>query len=204
MSSAHSPTFPSLHLRHNSFSNPSVALPTSQLILQSFRCFNYVTVHSPTLLSLLLLILQSFRHFIYVTTHSPTLPSLYLRHSSFSNPSVASPTSQYILQPFFRFSYVTGSSLTSPGEPPKATNNMNMFIQGVQTPQEANEHCSCIPVASHVHVMHRIRRTSRGLQYIRGSLGKLNICPYVVSATETNIVINLWCSHLFSFFLSGD
>ena len=27
-SSAHSPTFPSLHLRHNSFSNPSVALPT--------------------------------------------------------------------------------------------------------------------------------------------------------------------------------
>ena len=36
---------------------------------------------------------------------SITLPSLYLRHSSFS-------------QPFFRFSYVTGSSLTSPGEPP--------------------------------------------------------------------------------------
>ena len=33
-SKAHSPTFPSLHLRHNSFSNPSVALPTSQLILQ--------------------------------------------------------------------------------------------------------------------------------------------------------------------------
>ena len=54
MSSAHSPTFPPLHLRHNSFSNPSVALPTSQLILQPFRCFTYVTVHSPTLLSLLL------------------------------------------------------------------------------------------------------------------------------------------------------
>ena len=49
--------------------------------------------------------------------HSPTLPSLYLRHNSFSNPSVASPTLQLILQPFFRF-YVTGSSLTSPGEPP--------------------------------------------------------------------------------------
>ena len=47
-----------------------------------------------------------------------TLPSLYLHHSSFSNPSVASPTSQLILQPFFRFSYVTGFSLTSPGEPP--------------------------------------------------------------------------------------
>ena len=48
---AHSPTFPSLHLRHRSFSKPFVALPTSQLILQPFRCFTYVTAHSPTLLS---------------------------------------------------------------------------------------------------------------------------------------------------------
>ena len=43
---------------------------------------------------------------------------LYLHHSSFSNPSVASPTSKFILQSFFRFSYVTSSSLNSPGEPP--------------------------------------------------------------------------------------
>ena len=64
------------------------------------------------------LILQDFRHFTYVTPHSPTLPSLYLRHNSFSNPSVASLTSQLILQPFFRFYYVTEFSLTSPGEPP--------------------------------------------------------------------------------------
>ena len=64
------------------------------------------------------LILQPFHHFTYVTTNSPTLPSLYLRHSSFSNPSVASPTSKFILQPFFRFSYITKSSLNSPGEPP--------------------------------------------------------------------------------------
>ena len=48
---------------------------------------------------------------LYVTTHSPILPSLYLRHTSFSNPSVASPTSQFIPQLFFRFSYVTSSSL---------------------------------------------------------------------------------------------
>ena len=68
-------------------------------------------------LFLTLLILQPFRHFTYVTTHSPTLPPLYLRHSSFSNPSFASPTSHLILQSFFRFSYVTGSSLLSPGEP---------------------------------------------------------------------------------------
>ena len=47
------------------------------------------------------LILQPFRHFTYVKTHSPTIPSLYLRLSSFSNPSVATPTSQFILQPFF-------------------------------------------------------------------------------------------------------
>ena len=33
----------------------------------------------------------------YVTTHSPTFPSLYLCHSSFSNPSVTSPTSQFVL-----------------------------------------------------------------------------------------------------------
>ena len=67
---AHSLTFPSLYLRHSSFSNPSVASPTSQLILQPFRCFPYVTAHSPT------------------------LPLLHLRHSSFTNPSVASLTSQ--------------------------------------------------------------------------------------------------------------
>ena len=58
-----SPNFLSLHLRHNSFFNPSVALPTSQLILQPFCCFTYVTAHSPTLLSLLL----RHRLFTYVT-----------------------------------------------------------------------------------------------------------------------------------------
>ena len=40
-----------------------VALPTSQLILQPFRTFTYITVHSPTLLSLLL----HHRLFTYVT-----------------------------------------------------------------------------------------------------------------------------------------
>ena len=41
------------------------------------------------------------------SAHSPTFPSLHLRHSSLSNPSVAPPASQLILQPFFRFTYVT-------------------------------------------------------------------------------------------------
>ena len=40
------------------------------------------------------LILQPFRPFTYVTAHSPTFPLLHLRHSSFSNPCFASPTSQ--------------------------------------------------------------------------------------------------------------
>ena len=52
-----------IHLRHSSFSNHSLALPTSQLILQPFRCFTYVTVHSPTFLLLLL----RHRIFSYVT-----------------------------------------------------------------------------------------------------------------------------------------
>ena len=88
---AHSRTFPSLYLRHSSFSNHSVALTTSQLILQSFRHFTYVTAHSPR-----------FRGFNYVIAHSPTFPSLHLHHSSFSNPSVALPTSKFIFQLFFR------------------------------------------------------------------------------------------------------
>ena len=73
------------------------------------------------------LILQPFRHFAYVTAHSPILPSLYLRQSSYSNPSFDSPTSQLILQTIFRFSYVTGSSLTSPGEPPMIRTNKELM-----------------------------------------------------------------------------
>ena len=59
MSSAHSPTFPSLALRHNSFSNPSVTLRTSQLVLQPFRCFTYITF-----------ILEPFFRFSYVRSSS--------------------------------------------------------------------------------------------------------------------------------------
>ena len=75
----HSPNLISLHLRHSSFSNPSAALPTSQLILQSFRCFTYVIGTSPTPK----LILQPFRRFVYATAHSTTLPPLHLRHRHF-------------------------------------------------------------------------------------------------------------------------
>ena len=127
---------PSLYLRHSLFSNPLVASPTSQFIPQPFFCFSYhttrsslneqssfsklsftsttskrivqpcrwftyVTAHFPT-----------FRCFTYVTVHSLTFPLLHLRHNSFPNPSVASPTSQFILQPFRCFTYVTVHSPT--------------------------------------------------------------------------------------------
>ena len=130
-------SFPSLHLRHSSFSNPSfsnlsVASPTSQLILQPSLRFTYVADHSPTLL-LHYLRHSSFsnpsfasptsqalhlrragsrpclRHYL---SHSPSFPSLHLRHGSFSNPSVALPASQIILQPFRCFTYVTAHSPT--------------------------------------------------------------------------------------------
>ena len=64
------------------------------------------------------LILQAFCRVTYVTAHSPTLPSLYLRHSSFSNPSVASPTSQLILSrahsPSFPSLHLRHSSFSNP------------------------------------------------------------------------------------------
>ena len=43
------------------------------------------------------LILQPFHRFTYVTAHSSTLPLLHLHHSSFSKSSFASPTSQALL-----------------------------------------------------------------------------------------------------------
>ena len=158
MSSAYSPIFPSLHLSHSSLSNPSVGLSTSQLILQLFRCFTYVTAHSPTLLSPLL------RH---SRTHSPSFPSLHLRHTSFSNPSLAVPTSQLILQPFRCFTYVTAhsptllllhlrhssfsnpsfASLTSPGEPPIA--QRHVFHRKLR-----NRGCSFTPTFPSLHLRH--------------------------------------------------
>ena len=52
--------------------------------------FSKLPVTSPTSQ----LILQSFRRFTYVTTHSPTLLLLQLHHSWLSKPSFTSPTSQ--------------------------------------------------------------------------------------------------------------
>ena len=103
---AHSQTLPSLYLRHTSYSNPSIASPKSQLILQPFFRFSYVTDSS---------LRSPGEPPMPQTISKPvTLLSLYLRHNSFSNPSVASPTSQLILQHFCRFNYVTAHSSTLP------------------------------------------------------------------------------------------
>ena len=72
---AHSPTLPLHHLFHSSFSNSSIALPTSQLILQPFRCFTYVTADSATLLQLHL----RHRLFTYVTWRTVPARLLYLQ-----------------------------------------------------------------------------------------------------------------------------
>ena len=49
--------------KQSSFSDLYVTSPMSQVILKPFRCFTYITAHSPTLPSLLL----HHRHFTYVT-----------------------------------------------------------------------------------------------------------------------------------------
>ena len=56
-----------------------------------------------------------------------------LENEQSANASVASPMSQLILPPIFRFSYVTGSSLTSPGKPPMLLIEIfNNFLQELQ------------------------------------------------------------------------
>ena len=66
----------SLHLRHSSFSNPSVASPTWQLIIQPFRCFTYIA--APILLSFLL----RHKFFTYVTWRAAHGKSKIMRPSN--------------------------------------------------------------------------------------------------------------------------
>ena len=112
-----------LNLHHSSFSNPSFASPTSQarhsIHLASRPCkswsFSNLSVTSPTSQ----LILQPFCRFTYVRAHSPTLPLLSLHHSSFSNSSFASPSSQALdlihlmSRPYKSWSF-SNLSVTSP------------------------------------------------------------------------------------------
>ena len=92
-----------------------IVIAIAELIIQPFPHFTYVTTHSPTL-PLLHLHHSSFSNPSFASptsqAHFPTFPSLHLRHNSFSNTSVALPTSQLILQPFRHFTYVTAHSPT--------------------------------------------------------------------------------------------
>ena len=121
---AHSTALPLLHLRHRHFTYITAHSP-------SLPRFTYIMAHSTTLPLLHL----RHRHFTYFTwraanaqgdekqsvvhqlvtapPRSPTLASLHLRHT-FSNSSAASSTPHPILQPFRRFTYVTGHSTTLP------------------------------------------------------------------------------------------
>ena len=71
-------------------SSAILMMESTLLIWWSLYSFSNLSVTSPTPQ----LILKPFRRFTYVAAHSLTLPLLHLRHSSFSNPSFASPTSQ--------------------------------------------------------------------------------------------------------------
>ena len=104
------------------FSDLSVTSPASQLILQPFRRFTYVTAHSP--FPLLHLRHSSFSNPSFASPTSQTLHIIHLASRpclskveksilcSFSNLSVTSPPSQLILRPFRRFTYVTAHSPT--------------------------------------------------------------------------------------------
>ena len=80
------------------------------------------------------LILQAFLHFTqaYVTAHSPTLPSLYLRHSSFSNPSLLHLRHSSFYNLSFASPTLQAPSLTSPGEPPMVFSQLVCKTSGFQ------------------------------------------------------------------------
>ena len=61
MSSAHSPTFLSLHLHHNSFSNPSVDSPTSQALHLIHPMSSLWFFHAPSIQCNLLFIFCFFQ-----------------------------------------------------------------------------------------------------------------------------------------------
>ena len=108
-----SPTLPSHHLRQSSFSslaNPSVVSSTSQLIIQPFCHFTYITTCSPTLLSLHL----RHMHFTYVTwraIHEPNHP----QNQILDTPVFSNPLSLHLRH--MHFIYVTWRAIHEPDPP---------------------------------------------------------------------------------------
>ena len=133
---------------------PFRTLPTSQIILQPFRCFTYITAHSPTLLL------------------------LHLHHSSFSNPSFASPTSQALhlihlaSRPCHRTATPTGSRpcnwlqcKTCPIHHP--ANSFTSSCINITYPMTTHDDCKCMNLIYKLQCIEcndfHIRETHRSL-----------------------------------------
>ena len=154
--------------------------------------FSKLSVTSPT--SLLILNLQAFHHFTYITAHSPTLPSLYLRHNSFSNPSVVSPVSQLIIQPFFCFSYVTGSSLTSPGEPPMEW-TQHQVVKHESTYRGIQSSCQ---ICHHTPLVEcRVAYISAETQLVRGSEPASCVNDFIILSQQILFIFSKALSYIF-------
>ena len=92
---------------------------------------------------------------------SPTLPPLYIRHSSFYNPFVASPTWYLILQPFRRFIYVTAHSTILPllhlhhssfSNPSAASSTSQLILQSFRCCTYVTAHS---PTHPQLHLRHK-------------------------------------------------
>ena len=75
----------------------------------------------------------------------------------FSNPSAALPTAQLIIQPFCCFTYVIGTSPTSPGEPPMpnssaASSTPQLILQPFRRFTYVTGHSTTLPL---LHLHHR-------------------------------------------------
>ena len=152
-----------------------------------------------------LLIRKPFRHFTYVTTHSPTLPLLHLSHSSFSNPSVVSPTSQLILQtlpllylrqssffkPFCCFTYVTAHS----PNPSVALPTLQLILQTLpflKLRQSSFSNPSfASPTSQALHLRHLASRLWYTYMNITHVYGSLNTFKQILMHVYTGIRISM-------------
>ena len=109
-----------LENEQSSLSNLTVTSPTSQLILQSFHCFTYVTAYYPTLLSLLL----RQRFFTYVTWRPPLWSKWYYARLSRSGPGFDPRSGQVSWVRFFRGFSSPIRQRSGNFRPPRSPNNI--------------------------------------------------------------------------------
>ena len=118
MSSAHSPTLLPLHLRHRSFYNNSAALPTSQIILEPFRCFTYVTGTSkPCIVMTFLTLSHQLKRALPLFSSSYGSPMNYPSGPSLLLHLCTCPY-HCCIRSSILLTTVLSASRNSPGEPP--------------------------------------------------------------------------------------